>query len=280
MDFRTILANALKNCGEHADDPFLLYCALCDCARNDYTASPQVEMFHRFNKIYGLVAEMKKNPEPRMIGTLLEKCKKQPDAPEKLCLKWIHTAFEFYYRAKHGEQKDTEQILQSLEADLFEPELEGLDLPKPKPKQKKAGAKRTPKANAPTPAPAKAAIQPTPTPQNPSPTPFQPVNPPLPPGAVYRNLPYNANVYLAEGSRIIHVSSECPCIRPALNQTLYKATYHRARYKDFYNINHLTKNTTTYEQLSLKHTPPVCAKCGDFTPILFEKPPKIQYKQL
>ena len=140
MDFRTILANALKICGEHADDPFLLYSALCDCARNDYTVSPQVEMFHRFNKIYGLVAEMKKNHEPRMIGTLLERCREQPDVP-KSCLKWIHTIFEFYYRAKHGEQKQTEQILQSLEADLFEPEFEGLNLPNPKPKQKKAYAK-------------------------------------------------------------------------------------------------------------------------------------------
>jgi hypothetical protein len=277
MDFRKVLTEALKICGEHADDPFLLYSALCDCARNDYTVSPQMEMFHRFNKIYGLVAEMKKTPEPRMIGTLLERCREQPDVP-KSCLKWIHTIFEFYYRAKHGERKDTEQILESLEADLFEPELEGLDLPKPK--QKKAGVKRTPKVNTPNPAPAKVATPPTPAPQNPLPTQFQPVNPPLPPGAVYRNLPYNANVYLAEGSRIIHVSSECPCIRPALNQTLYKATYHRARYKDFYNINHLTKNTTTYERLSLNHTPPVCAKCGDFTPILFGKPPKIQYKQL
>ena len=76
MDFRKVLAEALKICGEHANDPFLLYCTLCDCAGNDYTVSPQVEMFHRFNKTYGLVAEMKKNPEPRMIGTLLEKCKK------------------------------------------------------------------------------------------------------------------------------------------------------------------------------------------------------------
>ena len=279
MDFRKVLAEALKICGEHADDPFLLYCTLCDYAGNDYTVSPQVEAFDRFNKTYGLVAEMKRNPEPRMIGTLLERCKEQPDVP-KSCLKWIHTLFEFYYRAKHGEWEDTEQIMQSLEADLFEPEFEGLNLPKPKPKQKKAGVKRTPKANTPTSAPVKVATPPTSAPQNPSPTPFQPATPPLPPGAVYRNLPYNANVYLAEGSRIIHVSSECPCIRPALNQTLYKATYHRARYKDFYNINHLTKNTTTYERLSLNHTPPVCAKCGDFTPILFEKPPKIQYKQL
>ena len=101
MDFRKVLTEALKICGEHADDPFLLYSVLCDCAGNDYTVSPQVEMFHRFNKTYGLVAEMKKNPDPRMIGLLLERCKEQPDAPDKLCLKWIHTLFEFYYRANY-----------------------------------------------------------------------------------------------------------------------------------------------------------------------------------
>ena len=68
MDFITILANALKICGEHADDPFLLYCVLCDCVGNDYALSPQIEMFHKFNKTYRLVLEMKKNPEPKMIG--------------------------------------------------------------------------------------------------------------------------------------------------------------------------------------------------------------------
>ncbi len=101
MDFRIILANALKNCDEHADNPFLLYCTLCDCAGNDYTVSPQVEMFHLFNKTYGLVAEMKQDPDPRKILALLEKCKRQPNAPVKLCLNWIHTLFVFYYRTNY-----------------------------------------------------------------------------------------------------------------------------------------------------------------------------------
>jgi hypothetical protein len=99
--FKTILDNALKICGARADDPFLLYCALCDLAGNDYALSPQVEEFHYFNKNCQLVAEMKKNPEPKMIGLLLDKCKQQPDAPIKLCLNCIHTLFIFYYRTNH-----------------------------------------------------------------------------------------------------------------------------------------------------------------------------------
>jgi hypothetical protein len=101
MDFRNVLIEALKICGEHADDPFLLYCTLCDCARNDYTVSPQVEAFDRFNKTYRLVLEMRQNPDPRKILALLEKCKQQPDAPVKLCLNWIHTLFVFYYRTNY-----------------------------------------------------------------------------------------------------------------------------------------------------------------------------------
>jgi hypothetical protein len=101
MDFITILAKALKICGEHADDPFLLYCALCDLVGNDYALSPHIEMFHKFNKTYRLVSEMKQNPDPRKILALLEKCKQQPDAPVKLCLNWIHTLFVFYYRTNY-----------------------------------------------------------------------------------------------------------------------------------------------------------------------------------
>ena len=85
MDFRNALVEALKICGEHADNPFLLYCALCDLVGNDFALSPHVAKFHRLNKTYGLVLEMKQDPDPRKILTLLEKCKEQPDAPDKLC---------------------------------------------------------------------------------------------------------------------------------------------------------------------------------------------------
>ena len=272
MDLRQALTGALRICGERAGDPLLLYCALCDTVGNDLLLKPQLEVFHYFNKTYHLVETMIQNPEPRTIGLLLEKCKEQPDAPEKLCLKWIHTIFEFYYRARHGERKDTEQILDSLKSDLFEPELEGLDLPKPKPKQKKMRAQRQQK---------KAVFvgvkQPRYIPTPPSP---KPTLPPLPQGAVFRALPDNAYVYLAEGSPIIHVSSECPCLRPSLNQTIYKATYQRARYKDYVRVNNIQVHTTSNYALSQNHMPPVCAKCGDFTPILSYRNPKRVYKQL
>ena len=273
MDFREALVGALKICGERADDPILFENALCDTVGCDLLLQPQKERFLYFNKTFHLVSEMKRNPEPRMIGTLLEKCKEQPDAPEKLCLKWIHTIFEFYYRVKHGERKDTEQILESLEADLFEPEQEGLDLPKPKPKQKKMRAQRQQ---------SKAVFVGVKQPRyipTPPPSP-KPTLPPLPPGAVYRSLPDSAYVYLADGSPIIHVSSECPCLRPSLNQTIHKATYQRARYKDYVRVNNLQIHTTNNYALSQNHMPPVCAKCGDFTPILSYRNPKRVYKQL
>lgn len=83
MDFKEAMQHSLKTDKHTRTDPFLLYSALCDCARNDYTVSPQAEMFHRFNKTYGLVAEMKKNPKPRMIGNLLDRCReKYPDVRE------------------------------------------------------------------------------------------------------------------------------------------------------------------------------------------------------
>ena len=101
MDFRKVLTEALKICGEHADDPFLLYCAICDKAGNDLVLAPQITAFNNFNKTYRLVLEMKQNPDPRKILALLEKCKQQPDAPVKLCLNWIHTLFVFYYRTNY-----------------------------------------------------------------------------------------------------------------------------------------------------------------------------------
>ena len=138
MDFREALTRALKICGDRADDPILFENALSDMVGCDLLLQPQKECFLYFNKTFHLVSEMKRDPEPRMIGTLLKKCKEQPDAPVKLCLKWIHTLFEFYYRAKHTESEKTEQILRSVEKDYFEPEQEGLNLPKPKQKKMRA----------------------------------------------------------------------------------------------------------------------------------------------
>ena len=102
MDFRKALSTALGICGERAVDPTLLYYALCDAIGNDLQLKPQAESFHHFNQTCQIVETMAKDPDPRMILTLLEKCKKQPDAPEKLCLRWIHTLFVFYYPQRTG----------------------------------------------------------------------------------------------------------------------------------------------------------------------------------
>ena len=96
-NFRDALVAAHKICGEHSTNPMLLYYALCDAIGNNLQLKPQAEAFHHFNQTCQIVETMAKDPDPRMIFTLLEKCKKQPDAPEKLCLRWIHTLFVFYY---------------------------------------------------------------------------------------------------------------------------------------------------------------------------------------
>lgn len=100
---------------------------------------------------------------------------------------------------------------------------------------------------------------------------------------VQASIPYfpdKAWVYVAERSPIVHVSADCPHIRPALNLTIYRATYERAKYKDFVRINNLKKNPSTYYYLSRNHCPPLCPKCGEFTPILSYRNPKREYKQL
>ena len=158
MDFRKALAKALGICGERAVDPTLLYYALCDAIGNNLQLKPQAEAFHHFNQSCQIVETMAKDPDPRMILTLLEKCKKQLDAPEKLCLKWIHTVFEIYYCAKHRKE-EAEQVLKSIEQDFFEPEQEGLVLPKPK----KAGKKVPQKAPGTVKAVAPALVIATPT---------------------------------------------------------------------------------------------------------------------
>ena len=274
MDFRKALAKALGICGERAVDPTLLYYALCDAIGNNLQLKPQAEAFHHFNQTCQIVETMAKDPDPRMILTLLEKCKKQPDAPEKLCLKWIHTVFEIYYCAKHRKEEQTEQVLKSIEQDFFEPEQEGLVLPKPKKARKKTPQKAPGAVKAVAPAP----IIATPTIAKSVPIAAHPslkiVQAPIP------YIPDKAWVYVAEGSPIVHVSADCPHIRPALNLTMYRATYERAKYKDFVRINNLKKNTSTYYYLSRNHCPPICPKCGEFTPILSYRNPKREYKQL
>ena len=120
MDFRKALIKALNICGERAVDPTLLYYALCDAIGNDLQLKPQAEAFHHFNQSCQIVETMAKSPDPRMILTLLETYKAQPDAPEQLCLKWIHALFEVYYHTKRTDRAPAERIGQSVEKKLFD----------------------------------------------------------------------------------------------------------------------------------------------------------------
>ena len=277
MDFRKALTEALKTCGEQAADPILFYCALCDMVGNDLLLKPQVEAFHSLNKTFLLVETMAHNPEPRTIGELLEKCQNQPDAPRRVCLKWIHTIFEFYYRAKHVNEEQSEQLLQSLAADLspfMATEEESVAPPKPKKAEKKIPRKTPKSVKSVAPAPVIATPTIAKSLQTATQQSLKIVQAPIP------YIPDQAWVYVAEGSPIVHVSADCPHIRPALNLTMYRATYERAKYKDFVRVNNLKKNTSEYYCLSKNHCPPICPKCGEFTPILSYRNPKREYKQL
>ena len=252
MDFRKALAKALGICGERAADPTLLYYALCDAIGNNLQLKPQVEAFHHFNQTCQIIETMAKDPDPRMILTLLEKCKKQPDAPEKLCLKWIHTVFEIYYCAKHRKE-EAEQVLKSLEQDFFEPEQEGLVLPKPKKTQPKNPPKKS-----------LVAFRKAPAPQ---PMPFS--NQPF---------PDDAYVYLLDKSPVLHISKQCPCLANPPGSMLYWSFYKTARFKDYLRINKIKSgmNTSADYNNSLSHVPPICPVCEKFIPQLPQVHPKIR----
>ena len=271
MDFRKALIKSLTLGGERAGEPTLLYNALCDTIGNNLQLKPQAETFHRLNQSCHIVEGMMRNPDPGMILTLLEGCKKQPNAPEKLCLKWIHTVFEMYYRANRDNPALTEQVLKSVEEDFLEPEQEGLALPTPKKNRQKQATWA-------------AHSKPASAPSSPAGTPSSAQAPPQAGLRVLRapqpSIPDRAWVYLAERSPTIHLSSECPHIRPSLCRTLYRATYERARYVDFVRANNLTKHTRAQFIASKNHCPPMCPKCGDFTPVLSEHNPKRTFKQL
>ena len=297
MDFKTILENALKACGEHADDPFLLYCAICDERGNDYALSSEAEAFHRFDKTYGLVREMKRNPEPKMIGQLLERCKEQDDAPIKQCLHWIHALFVYYYRNTNVPEDKADQVIKSLEADYFEPVQEGLKLPKPKqkktPGKREQAAKTTVKATpAPTnpppqsPAPAKAAnrqlpkVQAQPKPRavkKPKKLPsvitvvpaangkapyiksLRPIEPNFIPISAYNVLPDDTIVFKSGTAPHLHVCGKCANLRYA--KEVYKGKYSKAREADFVRMYGYDE-----PKLAQHHIPPLCPRCADFIP--------------
>ena len=278
--FKMALNSALTFCEGQSRDVQVLYGALRDVIRDDYSLKAQLEQFCSADRSLHMVEQLQKTPEPKMIGILMEKCKGQSVAPANLCLQWIHAIFEFYYRASHSESL-AEQVLKSVEADFPEPVQEGLVFPtRKKPKESKK-AKKTSDASS-----GKASV-------------VSPDSPPTPPAATKQNassktlpkakksapvspvfyIPDTAYVYLAEGSPIVHVSADCPHIRPALGLTIYRATYQRAKYKDYVRVNNITKHISGNFYASEKHCPPICPRCGDFTPILSYRNPKRVYKQ-
>ena len=83
----------------------MLYNMLCDIARNDYELVGQIESFYYLDKSFHLVKNISMQPEPRIIGRLLADCESQSEISSKVCLRWIYTVFEFYYRLAHTTHK-------------------------------------------------------------------------------------------------------------------------------------------------------------------------------
>ena len=305
MDFRDAMLGALKICGKRAGDTHFFYSAMCDAVGNDLILKPQLEAFHHFNTKYHIVEAMSANPEPKTIGLLLEKCKEQPDAPVKLCLRWIHTLFEFYYQESHTKSEETERILRSVEKDYFEPEQEGIVLPKPKKERQKSPRKVPQKqvassqkqanpAKRQTNPPAKVAkspAKPAKSPQNPkipqskivmaSGMPgiaphikgLKPIAPFALPNAKYKELDDMAIVYQSGATPHLHVSCQCPGLQYAT--TIYKGKYSKARGKDF-----LRMYGFRDQKLAKHHIPPLCKTCGDFVPEIAGQVPKQTIKDL
>lgn len=86
-------------------------------------------------------------------------------------------------------------------------------------------------------------------------------------------LPDNAYVYFDENASVLHLSSECPCLKDA--PQIYRKTYDRARTLDF-ERKHLLNRSWFYKmryrrsisRLSKKHKMHICRRCGCFKPKL------------
>ena len=74
--------------------------------------------------------------------------------------------------------------------------------------------------------------------------------------------PDNAYVFYTNDLPMLHLSSECPCLK---NKTVYRTTYDHARYRDYLRTKPSLKHRYSY-RLSKAHKPKLCRRCGNFTP--------------
>ena len=269
MDFRAILIEALERCKEDSKEPQMLYNMLCDIARNDYELEGQIESFYYLDKNFHLVKNISMQPEPRIIGRLLADCESQSEISSKVCLRWIYTVFEFYYRLAHTRWNGVGKALNALETDLFEEEQEGLRLPN-KGKEKSAdinkkGGESAPPSPASNPARSVKAYQA----KQSKPIMVEAVNGGAPlfkglkaykkfaiPGAVYTSFPDDAVVYMGE-SPVLHTTNKCSSLKNA--PVVYKGDYKSARKNDFFRV------YQCYDNFLIEHHPtPCCSRCYDF----------------
>lgn len=118
MNFKDMLIDSLKSCGEYATEPFLLYSAICDRVGDDYLLKQDASAFYELDREYRIVKEIAEKGEPKTIGRLLALCREQTSLPLRVYLHWIFDIFVFYYRINHVDGVNN-AVLQSLRLDLL-----------------------------------------------------------------------------------------------------------------------------------------------------------------
>ena len=107
-----------------------------------------------------------------------------------------------------------------------------------------------------------------------------PVSPAPSDGEKAPRIPEDAYVYLSDSSLELHLTPACPKLSRAPDNSVLRATFDKARYKDYARIAGLNKNTTGYYYASKKHVPPICPICGNFIHTLQKGEKKLKFRQL
>ena len=281
MNFKVALYRAIRICGESVSDPFSLHCALCDLIGNDHAALQQAEEIFALNQRLYLLDTLKRNTNAESVSALLKYCEAEDDLPRRRYLSYIRYLFEYYYQEQCGSKEDAKNILYAISTDFYREDPTGavtpwevahaekererlLEKKAPSSPDKMPSAPLAPQKKSPVPITVRASAAST-----------SAVSAPHIPNARYRLLPEDTCVYKAIGSPVLHISNQCPCLRPSLGLTIQKGVYSRARYVDYYRVHHV------YDREGAEtHVPPVCKTCGSFTPMPLAVYQKTKYRAI
>ena len=107
MDFKEVLFKALRDGGDLAADPFLLYSLISDQIGRDFELKKQASQFYLIDKEASIVKSLMNRPKPCVVGELRKKCTSQSKVSPKDCFRLISAVFEFYYRIKFSQNRAT-----------------------------------------------------------------------------------------------------------------------------------------------------------------------------